>query len=139
MKKSVLLHSELSHVIADMGHTQELTIGDSGLPVPPGVEKIDLAVSRGVPDFLSVLWAVFTELQVERVLLAKELEKSNSDLYHKLCGLISAMEKEEHRSIPITYLSHQELKERTQNSRAVVRTGEATPFANIILVSGVTF
>lgn len=139
MKKCVLLHSELSHVIADMGHTQELTIGDSGLPVPPGVKKIDLAVSRGIPDFLSVLQAVFTELQVEQVILAEEISEKNPELNRNILELILKLEETDQIRIPIKYLTHQELKERTKNSCAVVRTGEATPFANIILVSGVVF
>ncbi len=64
MKKGILLNSQLSYVISDLGHTQSLTIGDAGLPVPENVEKIDLAVKAGVPDFLSVLSAVLSEQRV---------------------------------------------------------------------------
>jgi len=36
-------------------------------------------------------------------------------------------------------VSHDELKRLSHRARAVVRTGECTPYANLMLVAGVTF
>ena len=36
-------------------------------------------------------------------------------------------------------VSHEEFKRRTAKARAMVRTGECTPYANIILIAGVKF
>jgi D-ribose pyranase len=41
--------------------------------------------------------------------------------------------------IPIETVTHLIFKEQTRSARAVVRTGEFTPYANIILVAGVVF
>jgi D-ribose pyranase len=41
--------------------------------------------------------------------------------------------------IEIEYIPHTEFKKETNNSRAVVRSGEIIPYANIILISGVDF
>lgn len=131
MKKTPLLNSKLSSVIARMGHTQTLTLGDAGLPVPPGVPRIDLAVTKGIPTLLQVLDAVLQELQVEKIILAEEIRGSSpsmeGDILRRLPG------------VAVEYLPHEAFKAETSTSCAVVRTGEVTPYANIILQSGVTF
>ena len=65
MKKRGVLHHELSDLIARMGHTDTLVLGDAGLPVPPGVQRIDLAISGGVPALLDVLRPLLEDLAVE--------------------------------------------------------------------------
>jgi len=130
MKKTGLLHAELSRVIAQMGHGDLLVIGDAGLPIPPGVTRIDLAVSRGVPSFEAVLSSVLSELQVEAAWVAEE---SDPDWRARLTNW--------HRGLPETLSlePHAAFKARSAGAMAVVRTGEMTPYANIGLISGVVF
>ncbi|MDH6591399.1 D-ribose pyranase [Variovorax sp. TBS-050B] len=131
MKRSPLLHAELSQVIAALGHGDMLVIGDAGLPIPDGPRRIDLAVARGVPRLAEVLEAVLSEMQVEAVVIADEaLPNSATQLpgwYPSSLGLA-----------PQT-VSHEEFKRRSARARAIVRTGECTPYANIMLVAGVAF
>ena len=135
MKKSRLINSELTAVIARMGHLDELTICDAGLPIPKSTPRIDLAISQNLPPLLSVLEAVFSELQVESVIIAQECKTQSPEFYRRLMAVI---DKQNH-PVAISLLSHSELKAQTSNSQAIVRTGEYTPFANIILKSGVVF
>lgn len=139
MKKSALLNSDISYVIANMRHTDRLVIGDAGLPVPAGVPQIDLAVTKGVPGFLVVLKAVLTELRVEKVIFAEEIRKASPQLHNEAIEQIKRMEKDENIRITIEYVPHEQFKTETAGSRAVVRTGEFSPYANIILSSGVVF
>lgn len=128
----MLLNAPLSAVIATMGHGDVLVIGDAGLPIPAGVERIDLAVSVGVPSINQVLQAIEAEMQVERVVLASEtLERSAQAMPDWLPA--------EWHQRPLEKISHEEFKQRCAKVRAVVRTGECTPYANVMLVSGVTF
>ncbi|PIW12307.1 MAG: D-ribose pyranase, partial [Candidatus Infernicultor aquiphilus] len=39
----------------------------------------------------------------------------------------------------VKFISHEELKELSKQARAIIRTGECSPYANIILISGVIF
>ena len=90
MKKSLLLNSEISYVISKLGHTDTITIGDAGLPIPEGVERIDLSVSKGIPNFMPVLEAVVSELEVEEVTIAEELENASENskkIYHEIMKL----------------------------------------------------
>ncbi|MFJ3054405.1 D-ribose pyranase [Herbaspirillum sp. NPDC087042] len=130
MKKTALLNAAISQVIASMGHGDTLVIGDVGLPVPPGVPVIDLALTRGIPDFMSVLQTVLTELQVEYHIVADELPVASP----AMAARINALGLPQKRSV-----SHDVFKEHTWRARACIRTGECTPYANIILGSGVVF
>jgi D-ribose pyranase len=131
MKKIGILHSQLSAVIAALGHTDMLVISDAGLAVPPGVPCIDLAVTAGLPRFLEVVQAVAGEVHAERLLIARELEERNTTLPAEL--------KTAFPNAEIGAVSHESFKDLVAKARAVVRTGETTPYANVIIYRGVTF
>jgi len=139
MKKHVLLNAPLSHVIATMGHTDQLVVCDAGLPIPAAPERIDLAVSRGVPKFMDVVQAVTAEMQIERVILAHEFSEVSPALHAELVAHLEHLMGEQSREIRFDYVSHDEFKQLSHLSRAVVRTGECTAYANVIFVSGVVF
>jgi D-ribose pyranase len=97
----------------------------------PGVERIDLAVARGLPGMLDVTRAVASELRVERLIVATELSVIDSEFAG---SITSTYWDVAHESVP-----HEAFKEISRGARAIVRTGECTPYANVVLVSGVTF
>lgn len=131
MKKTLLLHPDISRVVASMGHTDRLVIADAGLPIPPAVERIDLAVSEGVPGFVETLAAVLSELKVEQVLVAAEMRRASPAVYSAIEAMLPG--------IPMREVPHDVFKAETHSARAVIRTGEFSPYANIILCSGVVF
>ena len=132
MKKNGILNSNIAKVLADLGHTDQLTIGDAGLPVPTGVEKIDLALRLGVPSFDSVLDTVLEDMAVEKVFLAEEIKEQNPDQLKKILEALPD-------GIDVVFISHEEFKKQTSRSKTIIRTGENTPYANIILQSAVIF
>ncbi|MCX4218826.1 MULTISPECIES: D-ribose pyranase [Pseudomonas] len=134
MKKTPLLNVALSRLVASLGHGDMVVIGDAGLPVPPGVELIDLALTHGVPDFVSTLKVVLSEMQVESHALAKEI-------FDKQPTALSTLEElnDEGSLGRRDLLSHEQFKVLSRQARAIVRTGECQPYCNIVLVSGVTF
>ncbi|MFM1654664.1 D-ribose pyranase [Brevibacillus sp. B_LB10_24] len=131
MKKTGLLNSELSKVISELGHTDQIVICDAGLPIPPNVKRIDLALTPGLPPFLDTLRAVLLEMQVEKVIVAKEIQTASPDLLKQIDSLLAGVEQ--------ASVSHEEFKQRTSQAKAIIRTGECTPYANVILQAGVIF
>jgi D-ribose pyranase len=131
MKKSGVLNHRLADAIARTGHTQRLIIADAGLPVPPGVERIDLAVTPGLPGVVDVVRAIAAELQVEAIVVADELMQGNHELANEFRAIFPSAD---FSSVP-----HTTFKQLSQDAIAIVRTGECTPFANLMLISGVTF
>lgn len=134
MKKTPLLNIALSRLIASLGHGDIVVIGDAGLPVPPGVELIDLALTHGVPDFLATLKVLLSEMQVERHVLAEEILLKRPTPLPALDALAATGELGQRQ-----LLSHEEFKVLSRQARAVVRTGECQPYCNIALIAGVTF
>ncbi|MDH0733097.1 D-ribose pyranase [Pseudomonas sichuanensis] len=134
MKKTPMLNIALSRLVAGLGHGDIVVIGDAGLPVPPGVELIDLALTPGIPDFVSVLRVVLSEMQVERHVLAEEILQAAPPALVEVERL-----RGEGAIGSCKLLSHAEFKVLCQKARAVVRTGECKPYSNIALVAGVTF
>jgi D-ribose pyranase len=139
MKKGVLLNSDISAVISRLGHTDQLTICDAGLPIPTAAQRIDLALTQGVPTFLQVVEVVTREMQVESALLAEEIVKQNPSLHEALLAQLRQLGQLQGNTISISYISHSAFKAKTEHSRAVIRSGECSPYANVILYSGVTF
>ena len=131
MKKTKLLHSRLSSIIAEMGHTDTLCIGDAGLPFPDGVESLDLAVARGIPAFEDVLDAIISEMPVEEITIAVEIRKTDENLYNLMTKKFPG--------IPVNEVPHAEFKKLSGDCKLVVRTGECVPFSNIILHADVVF
>jgi len=114
-----------------MGHTDEIAIGDCGLPIPKEAERIDLALTKGIPTFMDTLKAVLIELEVQEVKIAEETKTQSPELYKEIVELLG--------DVKMSFISHEDLKLELKECKAVVRTGEQTPYANIILQSGVVF
>ena len=133
MKKQGVLNSDISRVLSYMGHTDRIAIGDCGLPIPDEVERIDLALKFGVPAFMDVLRVVTEDMKVEKIVLAEEIKEQNEAVLQAIKELFEGQE------IEVEYVSHAELKQQTKECKAVIRTGEMTPYANIILQSGCIF
>lgn len=131
MKKSKVINSDISRVISQMGHFDKLSIGDAGMPVPMTTEKIDLAVDNGIPSFMDVLNNVLEELEVQKVYLAEEIKEMNPVVLKQI--------QERLPETPIEFISHSEMKQDLNECHAFIRTGEMSPYANILLESGVVF
>ncbi|WP_372805571.1 D-ribose pyranase [Loktanella salsilacus] len=136
MKRTALLNRHLSALIATLGHGDRIVVADAGLPVPPGVPVIDLAVTAGVPRFDQVLQAIRAELVIEGIVWAQE---ASADLTRDLTAACDGWAADQGRPIARSTLTHEAFKESTANARAIIRTGEVTPYANVILISGVAF
>jgi D-ribose pyranase len=131
MKRNGILNSHISKVLADLGHTDYIVIADAGLPIPEGVKKIDLAVKTGMPSFIDVVNAIEEDMVIEKVIIASEIEDRNPEHATYLKNKFADKE--------IEHVSHEEFKQLTKQAKAVIRTGEMTPYANCILQSGVFF
>lgn len=133
MKKAGILNSDISRVLSYMGHTDCIAIGDCGLPIPDEVERIDLSLCFGEPTFMRTLEIVAGDMKVEKIILAEEIKEQNPKVLKEIEDFFAEQKLE------VEYVSHAELKQRTHDCKAVIRTGETTPYANIILQSGCIF
>lgn len=132
MKSSGILHGELSGLVAALGHGDLLVIADAGLPAPDGVPLVDLALRPGVPGFHDTVRTVLVELIIERGFANAEQPGVDPEAARALNALWPP-------DVPLERIDHEALKAMSARARAIVRTGEFTPFANVVLVAGVPF
>lgn len=132
MQKGGMLNSAIAQVLADLGHTDTIVIGDCGLPVPNGVAKIDLALKPGTPSFMEVVEEVAKNMVIEKVEIAAEMEEKNPAVF-------AAMKKLFPQEQWLLDSNHEAFKAETAKAKVVIRTGEITPYANVILHSNVFF
>ena len=133
MKKGGILHSELARIVAGMGHGDKLVVCDSGFPIPHGKPVADVILTVGVPGVVQTLTTILQELHIEGVIVAEEVERRCVTMFRQIQNAAGP--------VPLKKISHEEFKQLTRNENNIsfVRTGEATPFANVILVAGVLF
>jgi D-ribose pyranase len=128
VKKGGILHPAINLLLASTGHTDYFTICDKGFPVPDGPIRIDLALVEGIPTVLDVLRAIHAEYHIDRVLIAVEMTEASPGRVAELRALMG--------EIPLEVIPHLELKRLSATGKATIRTGDAVPYANLIVVSG---
>lgn len=131
MKKNGIINTPISQILTNMRHTDSICISDLGLPCPDNVKAIDISLKMGSPSFMEVLGEVYKDLKIEHIILAEEIKTNNKDIHEKILKIF--------KDVSIEYISHNDFKKKTQNCKAIIRTGEATPYANIILQSACIF
>jgi len=127
VKKTGILNRHLSGALAELGHGDQVLVCDAG--IPDGPRLVDLAFRAGTPSFAEVLDGLLVELVVEGATAATEIRKANP-----ATASLLAREFPELELVP-----HERLKELSAGARLVVRTGEARPYANVLLRCGVFF
>lgn len=128
MKKVGVINQPIAAVIARLGHTDTIAIADAGLPIPATTQRIDLALTTGVPSFLETLRVVLSELFVEKAVVAEEMKTVSPQMYAALLEVLG--------DVPVEAIPHMDFKRETAGTKAIIRTGEFTPYANVILVAG---
>jgi len=133
MKKGGILHSELARIVAGIGHGDRLVICDCGFPVPHGKPVADLVLTIGIPGIIQTLDVVLKELHIEGVVVAQEMERRSPHILQQVRAAVG--------TAPLTMIPHEQFKRvtLTEGNISFVRTGEATPFSNVMLVAGVVF
>lgn len=128
MRREGIINADLLGAMGRLGHTDLVVICDAGLPIPAGPAVVDLAFRFGIPSFSEVLSGLLDELVVEGAIAAEEVEQNPA-----------TRELLRSRFPDLGLISHEELKRMVAGAKLVVRTGEATPYSNVILRCGVPF
>jgi D-ribose pyranase len=147
MKTNGILNSGLIEVMARMGHGDMLVVTDRGFPFPLHdlTKAVDLSVAKDFPRFLEVLKPIVDDFEIEEAIIAIETKTVSPAVYEAILGILSK-KKNRGKEIKITLIPHAKFKdlvlhgaERGEPVACFVKTGEFTPYANVILVSSVPF
>ncbi|MBF9036191.1 D-ribose pyranase [Rhodobacterales bacterium HKCCE2091] len=130
MKRGAILNAELNQAIAEMGHGDLMIVCDAGFPIPSDCWRIDLAITKDLPDLKTVLGLIAGDFIAEKVGYADTLPNHNPELEKTVKGLFPDAEASMHAHETI-------LGEMAASAKVIVRTGAFDPWGNILLWSGV--
>lgn len=128
MKKNPLLHPEISRAIASLGESDRLVLATADLPIRHDVQRIDIALTTGIPTVMQTLNVVMSELHIREVVIAEELEGTNASFLNTLKDLLD--------DVPTTQVLYVALKQQTKLAKVIIRTGDLTEFGTMILIAG---
>ena len=128
MLKTGILNPRINSLLARVRHTNTLVIADRGFPFWPMIETVDISLVDDVPTVLAVLRALRPNFQIGNVWMAQEFLKLNS-------GKTRSAFTEVLKGIELLHEPHSEFKQRVPHAIGLIRTGDTTPYANIILES----
>jgi len=128
MLKTGILNPHVNFLLSRVRHTNTLVIADRGFPFWPTIETVDLSLVDGVPTVLQVLAALRPNFQIGRAWMAQEF------LQHNPAATTAAF-ADALRGIEVGHEPHVEFKKRVPLAIGLIRTGDTTPYANMILES----
>ena len=133
-----LLSPDLLKVLMEMGHGDELVIGDGNFPAASMAQRLIRLDGHGVPEILEALLQLFpldtfepNAFLMERVAKDKGMEIPVWDVYKKIA---KAGDK---GFVDFGFIERYEFYERAKKAYAIIATGETSLYANIILKKGV--
>jgi D-ribose pyranase len=129
MKKTGILHRELSDVVASLGHLDLIVISDAGLPVSPSARRVELALAPDLPTVTQVLEILLQEASFEKISFAEEQLIASPKFHERLKQMVG--------TIPLEALPHYDgFKPLAERAGVHIRTGDFTPYANLVLTAG---
>lgn len=130
---SILFNQRLSAVVTGLRFGEIIVVADAGLPVPAGVETLDLALTTGVPSVRDVLRVLKAELVIDEVIMAEEATKINPSVTASVDELFGSAGTKV-RAIP-----HDDIEALLPKVKLIVQTGETTPYGNVLVAGGLDF
>jgi len=128
MLQSGILNPHLNHLLSRIRHTNTLVIADWAFPYWPQIETVDISLVKGIPTIADLLTAIEANFKIGEAWMAEEY------LSHNPPGSDQAI-RSILKSVPLTFEPHLEFKKRVPHAIGLIRTGDITPYGNIIIES----
>lgn len=129
MKEIGIVNRELSRVLSEQGHGDLLMVVDAGFAIPKCADVVDISLAENCPMVIDTLKELKKFFSVEKLIFADKTREVSPSLFAGITELIGA-------EVPVEIITHPQLKEMSAKVKAVIRTGDFTAYANVILVSG---
>ena len=129
MKEIGITNRQIAKIISEQGHMDLLMVVDAGFPIPKEVECIDISLSENKPMVLEVLAELKKYFSVEKMIMANQTKATSPTLFQAISNSFG-------ENMPVETIDHADFKLLSKTVKAVIRTGDFTAYANVMLVSG---
>ncbi len=124
-----ILNPQVNSLLARVRHTNMLVIADRGFPFWPMIETVDISLVDGIPTVLQVFQAIRPNFEIGEIIMAQEFNEVNSP---EICKTFT----DALANIPLHFQNHSNLKMLIPGAIGLIRTGDTTQYANMVIVSG---
>jgi len=128
MLNTGILNPHVLDLIARIRHTNTLVISDWAFPFWPEIETVDISLTHGIPTVLDVLDLLTPVFKIGHIWQAEEFVATTTP--EAVAGFAKSFGE-----IPLTREPHLDFKKRVPHAIGLIRTGDPTPYGNIILES----
>jgi len=129
VKEIGILNRDISAVISQLGHQDEMILCDAGFAIPSHIPVVDVSIDENVPRVEELLKVIQRYFSIEGAIVANEFVVKNP-------SKAEAIRNQLGENVAWSTIDHAELKQRSKMVKAVIRTGDFTAYSNVLLVSG---
>ncbi|HIS70247.1 MAG TPA: L-fucose mutarotase [Candidatus Gallacutalibacter stercoravium] len=133
-----ILSPELLKVLMEMGHGDEIVLGDGNFPAASCASRLVRCDGHGVPELLDAILTLMPldDFVTEPVALMAVVDPNEADpeIWKTYREILQRHEPENHN---IEMVERFAFYERAKKAYAIVATGETAVYANVILKKGV--
>jgi len=133
-----ILSPELLKILMEMGHGDEIVIGDGNFPAASHAQRLVRCDGHGVPEVLEAILKLFPlDTFVEKpVALMAKVPGDNYEpvIWETYKSIVRSFDE---RAADFEFVERFQFYERTRKAYAVIATGETARYANIILKKGI--
>ena len=131
-----ILSPELLKILMEMGHGDEIVIGDGNFPAASLAKRLVRLDGHGVPEILDAVLALMP-LDTYVAEPAALMATTNGDPEPEIWKIYEQIVEKREPGKKIGFEERFAFYERTKKAYAVIATGETAVYANIILKKGV--
>ena len=131
-----IISPELLKVLCEMGHGDEIVIGDANFPAETNGKRVVRADGLKGPELLEAILQLIplATYSPENILL---MQTTNGDPTPEIWAVYKQRAEKQDPNVRIGFLERNEFYNRSRNAYAVVASGEEAIYANIIIKKGV--
>lgn len=131
-----LISPELLKILCEMGHGDEIVIGDGNFPAASCAQRLVRCDGLGVPEILDAVLKLFpldTYVESPVALMATTKDDPTPEIWATYEDIVN----KNNGQTAFSQVERFEFYERTKKAYAVIATSEKALYANIILKKGV--
>ena len=132
-----IISPELLKILHEMGHSDEIVIGDGNFPAASNAKRLVRADGHGVPELLDAILQLFPlDTYVEAPVMLMQVTPGD-DVDPVIWKEYRKIVDKHQDDVKFEEIERFALYERARDAYAIVATGEGALYANVILKKGV--
>ncbi len=132
-----IISPELLKILHEMGHSDEIVIGDGNFPAASNAKRLVRADGHGVPELLDAILQLFPlDTYVEAPVMLMQVTPGD-DVDPVIWKEYRKIVDKHQDDVNFEEIERFKFYERARNAYAIVATGESALYANVILKKGV--